>query len=66
VKKAIVLYIFVLVILLLGIACSEKYIAPKPAANHTYTAVEIEEIARKFDPDCRKFAQTTENGTPSG
>ena len=65
-KKTIVLYIAGMILLLLGIACSEKYVAPKPADNQSYTADMIQEIARKFDPDCRQFAATSENGSPSG
>jgi hypothetical protein len=65
-KKIIVLNIAALLLLLSGLACSEKYVAPKPTDNHTYTAGEIQEIARKFDPDCRQFAATSENGSSSG
>ena len=64
-KKYIILNVALLVLMLSGFACSERYTAAvKPADNHTYTAAYIEQIARDFDPDCRKFAATADNLTP--
>jgi hypothetical protein len=64
VKKKIVIIIAFAVLALSGAACSERYVASKPTDNHTYTAGEIEQIARGFDPDCRKFTTPADNITP--
>jgi hypothetical protein len=65
-KKIIIFNIVALMALLCAVACSDSHIVAPPSDNHTYTMDEVLAIASKFDPDCRKFAQATDNGTPSG
>ncbi len=65
-KKTIICNITALVLLLSAAACSDSQAIAGPSENRTYTMDEVLAIASKFDPDCRKFAQTTDNGTPSG
>jgi hypothetical protein len=65
-KKSFILYLAGLALSLLSIACSETPVAVKPTDNHAFTTGEVEEIARKFDPDCRKFAAASDNTAPAG
>jgi hypothetical protein len=65
-KKIIICNIVALAILISAAACSDTHIVAPPGENRIYTMDEILDIASKFDPDCRKFAQAADNITPSG
>jgi len=65
-KKIIICIVVALALLISAAACSDTHIVAPPGENRVYSMDEVLSIANKFDPDCRKFAQATDNITPSG